>query len=194
MRVEVGTGIEGSVTEEGGGVAADESAISAALAALAAPDAAVRATALRWLGEHATEALVAAPSALFHDPDLTVRENVAVAFRAADDPALVNRARLALRDLVLAAPPARYAGLRAAARLANPTLAPRLVTFLTDPDPETRRLTLLALAAVPPGLLHHDFLSSTARAVLDDADPDVRALAETILRDAENVHSGTPIR
>lgn len=134
-----------------------------------------------WLGEHAPEALTTAQGALFSDPDLAVRAAAAVAFRAASDPVLVNRARLALRDLVTGDLPARHAGLRAAAQLANPTLAPRLVTFLGDADPETRRLTLLALAAVPPGLLHHDFLASVARAARDDADPGVRAVAEAML-------------
>ena len=152
-----------------------------ALAALRSTDAGERVAALRWLGAHAPEALRPEHARLLRDPDLEVRAAAAVVLRAAADPALVNRARLALRELVLGSLPERHAGLRAAAEIANPTLAPRLLPYLSDPDPETRRLTLLALAAVPPGLLAPDFLRPPAQAALADPDAGVRAAAEMVL-------------
>src|SRR5919107_195890 len=145
-----------------------------ALAALHSAEAREREAALRWLGLHAPEALSLEHAALFHDPDLGVRTAAAVVFRAAADAALANRARLALRELVLGSLPERHAGLRAAAELANPTLAPRLLHYLDDLDAETRRLTLLALAAIPPGLLASDFLRRPAQAALNDPDAGVR--------------------
>jgi HEAT repeat protein len=155
---------------------------AAALAALRSPEAREREAALRWLGQHAPEALSLEHAMLFHDPDLGVRTAAAVVFRAAADAALANRARLALRELVLGNLPERHAGLRAAAELANPTLAPRLLHYLDDPDAETRRLTLLALAAIPPGLLVPDFLRLRAQAALNDPDAGVREAAENVLK------------
>lgn len=153
-----------------------------ALAALAAADATKREAALRWLGAHAPAALTRDHAGLLRDPVPAVRAAAVVVFRAAADPALVNGARLALRDLLLGGDPAaRHAGLRAAAALANPTLLPRLLPFLADPDPETRRLTLLACAAAPPGLLPAHFFSKPATAALDDPDPGVRAAARALL-------------
>jgi HEAT repeat protein len=125
--------------------------------------------------------LVPGDRAFLDDPDLTVRAAAAVALRAASDPATVDAARRALRTLVEGATAERHAGLRAAARLGNPTLAPRLFPFLAHPESETRRLTLLALAAVPPGLLGPGFLGAHLAAALDDADPDVRATAREIV-------------
>jgi hypothetical protein len=159
--------------------------IAARLAAWHAPEAHVRGEALLWLGEHAPEALGAEHVAAFADAAPEVRAAAAVVFRSSPDPALINRARLVLRDLVSSPPPARYAGLRAAARLANPTLAPRLLPLLADADPETRRLTLLALAAVPPGLLPPDFLRAHATVALDDPDRGVRAAADAVLVQAQ---------
>jgi HEAT repeat protein len=110
-----------------------------------------------------------------------VRAAAAVALRAAPDPVLVNGARLALRMLVEGNPAERHAGLRAAAAIANPTLAPRLLPFLAHDEPETRRLTLLALAAVPPGLLPPTFLRDPLLTLLTDPDPGVRATAAALL-------------
>ena len=141
----------------------------------------LRIAALRWLGQHAPEALRPHHGTLLHDPDLELRLTAAIVLRASPDPALVEAARCGLRDLVLASDlPTRHAGLRAAAHLANPTLAPRLLGFLADPDPETRRLTLLALAAVPPGLLAPNFLRDHAQAATADPDPAVRAAAQAL--------------
>jgi len=123
--------------------------------------------------------------ALLHDPDLAVRAAAAVALRAASDPVLVNGARLALRTLVEGDEAERHAGLRAAAAIGNPTLAPRLLPFLAHDEPETRRLTLLALAAVPPGLLPPTFLRDPLTALLADPHPGVRATAEAILQSDE---------
>jgi hypothetical protein len=153
-----------------------------ALAALRSAEAGARAAALRWLGAHAPDVLGGEQEPLLRDPDLAVRTAATVVLRAAADPTVVNRARQALRDLVMGSLPERHAGLRAAAEIANPTLAPRLLHYLHDPDPETRRLTLLALAAVPPGLLGPDFLRPPAEAALNDPDAGVRAAAEMVLR------------
>lgn len=153
-----------------------------ALATLERGEGTARAAALRWLGEHAPEALRPDHATLLHDADLAVREQAAAVLRASADPSLVEAARRGLRDLVLSPDPAtRHAGLRAAAALANPTLAPRLVVFLADPDPETRRLTLLALAAVPEGLLAPAFLRGHAMAALADPDARVREAARALL-------------
>ena len=149
--------------------------------ALASSDAAARVAALDWLGAHAPEALRSDDAAFLRDPDLALREAATVALRGATDPALVNAARRALRELVSGTAAERHAGLRAAARLANPTLAPRLLPFLAHDEPETRRLTLLALAAVPPGLLAPDFLAAPLREALRDPDPGVRVTAEKII-------------
>ena len=141
-----------------------------------------RAAALRWLGRFAPGALQPGHAALLGDPDLEVRVAAATVLRASADPTLVDAARRGLRDLVLSPDlTTRHAGLRAAAELANPTLAPRLLAFLGDPDPETRRLTLLALAAVPDGLLAPDFLRNHAATALEDPDPAVRAAAQNLL-------------
>ena len=153
-----------------------------ARAALASPAAAERAAALTWLGEHAPEALALDDSVFLSDPDLTVRAAAAVALRAASDPALVNGARLALRVLVEGNAAERHSGLSAAAILGNPTLAPRLLPYLAHDEPETRCLTLLALAAVPPGLLPPAFLREQVAPLLADSDPVVRVTAEAILR------------
>jgi HEAT repeat protein len=158
------------------GAAQARAALDAAVA-----DPARRAAALDWLGTHAPEALRPDDAALLTDPDLRVREAAAVALRGADDPALVNAARRALRELVIGTAAERHAGLRAAARLANPTLAPRLLPFLAHEEPETRRLTLLAIAAVPPGLLAPDFLAAPLREALRDPDAGVRSVAEMIV-------------
>lgn len=153
-----------------------------ALAILDSGHGEARSTALRWLGAHAPEALQPRHTALLHDPDLELRLTAAIVLRASPNPTLVEAARRGLRDLVLAPDlPTRHAGLRAAAQLANPTLAPRLLGFLADPDPETRRLTLVALAAVPPGLLAPTFLRDHAQAATADPDPTVRAAAHALL-------------
>lgn len=146
-------------------------------AALGSPDPAERAAALRWLGEYAPTALTMAYAPLFDDPVLVVRAAAAIALRGASDPALAQRARLALRDLVRGEGKERHAGLRAAATLANPTLAPRMAPFLTHDDAETRRLTVLALAAIPPGWLAPALLRAWRAVVLGDPDPGVRAAA-----------------
>ena len=161
--------------------ALDDRAVAARRRALAAPDAVERAAALDWLGEYAPESLTWEDAPLLRDADLAVRAAAAVACRASADLALVNAARLALRELVQGSIPERHAGLRAAARLANPTLAPRLLPLLADPDPETRRLTLVVLAAIPPGLLEPTYLLAPARHALDDVDPGVRAAARAVL-------------
>lgn len=173
--------------------------VEAAIAALRDADAAAREGALRWLGEHAPGALTADYAWLLRDPALVVRAAAATVFRSSSDPALVDGARLALRDLLLGSDTeARHAGLRAAAVLANPTLMPRLLPFLKDPDPETRRLTLLALAAAEyPGLLPPEFLVAPARAALGDPDAGVRQAARTLLERlrphlAENEAAATP--
>ncbi|MGN6757380.1 MAG: hypothetical protein ACTHMJ_13440 [Thermomicrobiales bacterium] len=165
---------------------------AARLASWHEPTAHARAEALLWLGEHAPETLTAEHIAAFADTAPEVRAAAAVVFRSSPDPALINRARLALRELVFSPPPARYAGLRAAARLANPTLAPRLLPLLADTDSETRRLTLLALAAVPPRLLPPGFLRAHATTSLADPDRGVRAAAETLLAQAERAASRQP--
>ena len=153
-----------------------------ALAVLERGKGAGRAAALRWLGEHAPEVLQPEHAVLLSDADLEVRATAVAVLRCAAEPTLVEAARRGLRDLVLSPDLAtRHAGLRAAATLANPTLAPRLLAFLGDPDPETRRLTLLALAAVPDGLLAPGFLRGHALAAADDADAGVRAAARALL-------------
>lgn len=152
-----------------------------ARAALASTDPAERAAALAWLGEHAPGSFALADLAFLSDRDLTVRAAAVAALRAASDPVLVDGARLALRLLVEGNAAERHAGLRAAAVIANPTLAPRLLPFLAHDEPETRRLTLLALAAVPPGLLPPTFLREPLLALLTDPDPTVRATAEALL-------------
>jgi hypothetical protein len=157
---------------------------SHARAALSSPDAAERVAALAWLGAQASGSFTLDDLALLHDPDLMVRAAAVVALRAASDAVLVNGARLALRTLVEGDAAERHAGLRAAATIGNPTLAPRLLPFLAHAEPETRRLTLLALAAVPPGLLPATFLPDLLTPLLADPDPGVRATAEAIL------HSG----
>lgn len=150
-------------------------------AAPTSPDADERIPALTWLAEHAPGSFTLADLALLHDPDLTVRAAAVVALRAASDPALVNGARLALRILVEGDAAERHAGLRAAAVIGNPTLAPRLLPFLSHDEPETRRLTLLAIAAVPPGLLPPTYMRDLLAPLLGDPDPSVRATAEAIL-------------
>jgi HEAT repeat protein len=139
---------------------------------------------LAWLGEHAPGSFTLDDLVLLQDPDLTVRVAAVVALRAASDAVLVNGARIGLRRLVEGDAAERHAGLRAAAAIGNPTLAPRLLPFLKHDEPETRRLTLLALAAVPPGLLPPTFLPDLLTPLLADPDPGVRATAEAIL------HSG----
>lgn len=146
-------------------------------AALRSPDPVERAAALRWLGEYAPTTLTMVHAPLFDDPALVVRAAAAIALRGASDPALAQRARLALRDLVRGEAVARYAGLRAAAALANPTLAPRMAPFLTHADAETRRLTVLALAAIPPGWLAPALLREWRAVALADPDAGVRAVA-----------------
>lgn len=159
--------------------------VAEALGILANGAAEARAAALRWLGEHAPEALTRDHAALLTDRDLEVRAAAAVVLRASADPEVVQAARLALRELVLSPDLAvRHAGLRAAAGIANPTLAPRLLPFLDDPDPESRRLALLALAAVPRGLLAPAFLRDHAEAALSDPDPGVRAAARMFIAGA----------
>ena len=151
-----------------------------AAATLGSPDPAERIAAIDWLAQNAPGSFGPEHAALLRDPDLGVREAAIVALRGAADPALVDGARLGLRLLVEGDAAERHAGLRAAARIANPTLAPRLVPFLQHPEPETRRLTLLALAAVPPGLLGAEFLRAPFAAALADPDPGVRATAEQL--------------
>lgn len=153
-----------------------------ALAILAQGEGGERSAALRWLGEHAPGNLTREHAMLLADADLEVRAAATVVLRASADPEVVQAARVALRELVVSSElPVRHAGLRAAAGIANPTLAPRLLPFLDDPDPETRRLTLLALAAVPKGLLAPALLRTHAEAALTDPDPAVRAAAQTLL-------------
>ena len=98
-------------------------------------EAGARAAALRWLGAHSPDLLGWEQEPLLRDPDLAVRMAATVVLRAAADPAVVNCARLALRDLVMGSLPERHAGLRAAAEIADPTLAPRLLHYLDDPTP-----------------------------------------------------------
>lgn len=155
--------------------------VAGALGALAGDDGDGRLAALRWLGERAPGALRPDHAALLGDPDLAVRALAVVVLRAAPDPELVDAARRGLRELVVSPVAAeRYAGLRAAATLANPTIAPRLFPFLADPDPTTRRLALLALAAVPPGLLGPALLRDHALAALADPDDGVRDAARAL--------------
>ncbi len=156
---------------------APERQVAAKVAALGSPDPAARAAALRWLGEYAPAALTTAHAPLFDDPALVVREAAAVALRGARDPAVARRARLALRDLVRGEGAERHAGLRAAAALANPTLAPRLAPFLAHAEAETRRLAVLALAAIPPGWFAPALLRAWREPLLDDPDLGVRAAA-----------------
>lgn len=158
-------------------MSAPDRQVAAYLAALRSSDAAERAAALRWLGEHAPELLAAEHAPLFGDPALAVRMAAAVALRGASDPALAQRARLALRDLVRGEAAERHAGLRAAAALANPTLAPRLAPFLAHTEAETRRLAVLALAAIPPGWLAPTRLREWRDLALADPDPGVRGAA-----------------
>lgn len=164
------------------------------LAALASPQPAERAAALLWLGRHAPEALGAAHAPLCADPALTVRAAAAVALRGATDPALVRLARLTLRELVRGEEHERRAGLRAAAALANPTLAPRLLPLLDHPDAETRRLTVLALAAITPGWLGPALLHERMSVVLHDPDAGVCAAAVAwrahLAADAEKTSGG----
>lgn len=134
-------------------MSAPERQIAGYLAALHSPLPDERAAALRWLGERAPTVLTAAHAPFFTDPALVVREAAAVALRGASDPAVAQRARLVLRALVRGEAAERHAGLRAAVALANPTLAPRLAPFLAHAEAETRRLAVLALAAIPPGWL-----------------------------------------
>jgi HEAT repeat protein len=156
--------------------------VAEALKLLASGKGDARADAVRWLGEHAPGTLTREHMALLADADLEVRVAATVVLRASADPELVQAARVALRELVISPDLAvRHAGLRAAAGIANPTLAPRLLPFLDDPDPETRRLTLLALAAVPRGLLAPALLRDHAEAALADPDPGVRDAAQTLL-------------
>jgi HEAT repeat protein len=156
--------------------------VAEALTAIKSGEESARAGALRWLGEHAPGTLTREHLALLADADLEVRVAATVVLRASADPDVVQAARVALRELVISPELAvRHAGLRAAAGIANPTLAPRLLPFLDDPDPETRRLTLLALAAVPRGLLAPALLRNHAAAALTDPDPGVRDAARTLL-------------
>src|SRR5947209_14472551 len=160
---------------------------------LGSPEAGVRAAALEWLGAHAPHALTAAHAHLLRDPELAVRAAAAVAFRASPDPALANGARRALRDLITGDLASRYAGLRVAATLANPFTIPRLLPFLQDPDPETRRLTLLALATPPPGLVAPVLVEAAARPLLADPEPGVRDAARDLLATVRrNAEPATP--
>lgn len=154
-----------------------ERQVVALVAALGAPDPVARAAALRWLGMYAPAALTTAHAPLFDDPALVVREAAAVALRGASEAAVARRARSALRDLVRGAGAERHAGLRAAAALANPTLAPRLAPFLAHDEAETRRLAVLALAAIPPGWFATALLRAWREPLLSDPDPGVRAAA-----------------
>jgi HEAT repeat protein len=159
--------------------------VAEALAILAGGEGGARAAALRWLGEHAPGGLTREHAALLADADLEVRTAATVVLRASADLELVQAARLALRELVMSPEvTVRHAGLRAAAGIANPTLAPRLLPFLDDPDPESRRLALLALAAVPQGLLAPDFLRGHAQAALADPDAGVRDAAQALIAGA----------
>lgn len=156
--------------------------VAEALAILNNGEGDARAAAVRWLGDHAPHAFTREHEALLTDADLAVRAAATVVLRASADLDLVQAARLALRDMVTAPELAvRHAGLRAAAGIANPTLAPRLLPFRDDPDPESRRLVLLALAAVPHGLLAPTLLRDHAERALRDPDPDVRAAARALL-------------
>ncbi len=153
-----------------------------ALALLAAGEGAARVAALGWLGAHAPGTLTGEHAPLVHDADLAVRTQAVVVLRASPNPLLAEAARRGMRDLVLSPELAhRHAGLRAAALIANPTLAPRLFPFLTDPDPETRRLALLALAAVPHGLLAPMLLREHAATALADPDAGVREAAQALM-------------
>lgn len=158
-------------------MSAPERQVAEYLAALHSPLPDVRAAALRWLGERAPTALTAAHAPFFTDPALVVREAAAVALRGASDPAVAQRARLALRALVRDEAAERHAGLRAAAALANPTLAPRLAPLLVHAEAETRRLAVLALAAIPSGWLAPARLHEWRDPALSDPDPGVRAAA-----------------
>ena len=158
----------------------------------------MRAAALAWLGTHEPGALTAEHEHLLRDPAVVVRAAAAVAFRASPDPALVQGARLALRELITGDREARHAGLRAAAALGSPYLAPRLLPYLDHPDAETRRLALLALAAPPVILMDRALLESAASGALDDPDAGVREAARELLAavrreadlDADRVDSG----
>ncbi len=159
----------------------DEAAVAARLAELRSPDPSVRANALSWLGAYQPHALTPEQADLLNDADTEVRAAAAVAFRASPDPALVQSARLALRELLTGDWEARHAGLRAAAALGSPFLAPRLLPYLDHPDAETRRLTLLALAAPPLILMDRSLLESAAGGALDDPDAGVREAAHVLL-------------
>jgi HEAT repeat protein len=155
--------------------------VGEALAILAHGEGDARAAAVYWLGAHAPQAFTREHAALLRDADLRLRTAATVVLRASADLELVQAARLALRELVTSPELAvRHAGLRAAAGIANPTLAPRLLPFLDDRDPETRRLVLLALAAVPKGLLAPDLLHRHAETALADPDAGVRAAARVL--------------
>ena len=159
----------------------DEAAVAARLAELRSPDPTVRAGALTWLAAHGPDALTSEQADLLNDADTAVRAAAAVVFRASPDPALVQGARLALRELLTGDREARHAGLRAAAALGSPFLAPRLLPYLDHLDAETRRLTLLALAAPPLILMDRLLLESAARGALDDPDAGVREAAGELL-------------
>jgi len=147
------------------------------LTALRSPVPTERVAALRWLGEYAPTALTMEHAPSFGDQALEVRAAAAVALRGAIDPLLAQQARLALRDLIRGEAAERHAGLCAAAALANPTLAPRLVPFLAHAEAETRRLAVLALAAIPPGWFAPPRLREWRTVALADLDPGVRAAA-----------------
>lgn len=164
---------------------ARDAQIVARLARLSSPHPVVRARALRWLQRRAPGALGREEAATLWDPAPSVRAAAAVAFRASADPVLAECARAALRDLLTSDVAAtRHAGLRAAAALANPFLAPRLLPFLAHPAPATRRLALLALAALPHdlGLFTPVLVREPALALLDDPDGGVRDAADRLIR------------
>ncbi len=160
----------------------NEEQIAAARGQLQSARAAAQIAALVWLSANAPAALLPEDLPLLAAPTLPVRVAALLAFRAAADPTLVHAARRELRLLIEGTDAERYAGLRAAAQIANPTLAPRLLASLAHPDPETRRLTLLALVAVPAGFLGPAFMENVFGTALADPDPAVRDLAAALQR------------
>ena len=168
----------------------DAAAVAARLAELRSADPSVRAGALTWLAAYRPHALTSEQADLLHDADSGVRAAAAVAFRASPDPALVQGARLALRELLTGDREARHAGLRAAAALGSPFLAPRLLVYLDHPDAETRRLVLLALATPPLILMDRSLLTAAAGRALDDPDAGVREAARELLAAVREAASG----
>lgn len=149
--------------------------------ALAGAEPAERAAAVEWCAAHVPDGLPAVASQVFDDPDPVVRAVAAVVYRTSPDAAIVERARLTLRELLAGDDAARHAGLRAAARLGNPFTIPRLFQFLDHPDPETRQLALAAIAAPDPGLVAPEFLRARVEPLLADPVLDIRVAARRLV-------------